>query len=116
MKRILIYGLAVSFGALLAMNDARSQVRCWLAYVAPESYTTQCANGYWITHMADGTVVEGNGISDPNARATGSTLGINPATGGPSLKGDATVLPPAQLPMDAPHQAPMWGNQPLQTR
>lgn len=94
-----------------------AQIVCWLAFVTPNSHTTQCANGFWITTMEDGTIVSGNGVSDPNARAPGSTIGINPATGGPSLQGDAVVsAPPGQIPMEAPHQAPMWGQQPLQTR
>lgn len=87
-------------------------VECWNAFVTPESFTIQCNTGYWMTYMADGTVVSGNGITDPNARAGGSTIVINPVTGGPT----GQVTAPSQMPMEAPHQAPMWGQYPLQTR
>ena len=46
---------------------------CWYAYIAPESYTVQCNNGFWTTYMADGTQVTGNGVIDPNARAATRT-------------------------------------------
>lgn len=93
------------------------QPYCWLAYVTPDSHTVQCNNGFWQTQMADGSIVQGNGIIDPNARAPGSSIGINPATGGPSLKGDSVVTAPqGQIELEAPHQGPLWGQQPLQTR
>ena len=79
--------------------------------MTPESYTVQCSNGYWQTHHADGTVVEGNGVIDPNAGARGSTIGIYNAS-----RPNGQVTGPGNLPEDAPHQAPMWGNYPLQNR
>lgn len=99
-----------------AVGNAQQRPSCWYAYVTPDSYTIQCANGYWQTVMQDGTVVHGNGILDPNATARGSTIVLDKATGGPSLKGDSMIATPGNPPLEAPHQGTLWGQQPLQTR
>jgi len=114
-------GLVVGIGGVTLWTAAKAQQpakkpTCWLAYVTPDSHTTQCSNGYWVTQMQDGTQVHGNGIIDPNAGARGSTVGIDAKTGGPSLKGDAMIQGPGNQPLEAPHQGQLWGQQPLQNR
>lgn len=108
--------VAISFAAdaqtPTPIQRKASKPYCWNAYVTPDSYTVQCSNGYFTTYLNDGTQVSGNGVIDPNASARGSTIGINPGTGGPT----GAVTAPGNMPMEAPHQAPMWGNYPLQTR
>lgn len=77
--------------------------------------TYQCANGYWHTTTPEGEVFTGNGMSDPSATAQGSSIVINPATGGPAVGAGPTVTPPTQqLPMLAPYQAQQYGFQPRQ--
>jgi hypothetical protein len=93
---------------------AQNAVPCW--YVPNGSNATmQCANGYWQTITPEGEVHSGNGMADPNASAAGSTIVINPATGGPATGAGPTVTPPTQqLPMLAPYQAEQYGFQPRQ--
>jgi hypothetical protein len=77
--------------------------------------TTQCANGYWQTITPEGEVFTGNGPTDPSATARGSSIVINPATGGPFVGAGPTVTPPTQvLPMLEPYQAQQYGFQPRQ--
>jgi hypothetical protein len=86
------------------------QVPCW--YVPQGIYTVfQCANGYFVTYMPDGTVVDGNGMPDPNATAQGSTIVINQGTGGPT----GQVTGPTQvIPTPAPGQFYYYGFPPPQ--
>jgi hypothetical protein len=99
--------LGVAIGNVKAQN-----VPCW--YVPNGSnITTQCANGFWQTITPDGEVFTGNGRSDPSASAAGSSIVINPATGGPFVGAGTTVTPPTQvLPMLEPYQANTYGFQP----
>ena len=77
--------------------------------------TISCANGFWQTITPEGEVITGNGVPDPNASAAGSTIVINPSTGGPAVGAGPTVTPPTQtLPMLAPYQAEQYGFQPRQ--
>jgi len=77
--------------------------------------TISCANGYWQTTTPEGEVITGNGVPDPNASAAGSSIVINPATGGPAVGAGPTVTPPTQnLPLLAPYQAEQFGFQPRQ--
>jgi hypothetical protein len=77
--------------------------------------TIACANGYWQTTTPDGEVITGNGTFDPTDSARGSSIVINPATGGPAIGAGPTVTPPTQqLPMLAPYQAEQYGFQPRQ--
>lgn len=63
--------------------------------------TLQCDNGYWITTMPDGTVIDGNGIPDPNANQLGSRITIDPGTSRPT----GNVIPPEPItPTPAPGQ------------
>lgn len=113
--------LALIAGALLvpmaaAVSDAQQRPSCWYAWVAPEAYTVQCQNGFWITYREGVPVAQGNGVLDPNASAKGGGFLIDKTTGGPSLKGDAMISQPSNGPLDAPHQGQLWGQQPLQMR
>jgi hypothetical protein len=83
-------------------------VKCW--YVPNgTAITLQCNNGFWQTTLEDGRVFTGNGTFDPNGSAQGSTIVINPATGGPYVGAGPTVTPPTQLPMLAPYQGQTYG-------
>jgi hypothetical protein len=85
-------------------------VYCWPVYNGADVQSFQCNTGYWYTVMPDGTVQTGNGMADPGATARGSTIVIDPATGGPSLKGPTVTAPPTGLiPTPAPYQGPMYG-------
>lgn len=108
---------AIVFVATLLITDqcrAQKAVPCWAVPNGVNS-TVQCANGYWITTTPEGETFTGNGMTDPSASAAGSTIVINPATGGPYVGAGATVTPPTQvLPMLEPHQAGAYGFQPRQ--
>ena len=107
--------LALALVTLLITSAyAQQRVPCW--YVPNGSNTTlQCANGYWQTITPEGEVHSGNGMVDPSAGAAGSSIVINPATGGPAVGAGPTVTPPtSQLPMLAPYQAETYGFQPRQ--
>ena len=112
MIRAIIIGLilgAVLHGAAKAQN-----VPCWAVPNGVNS-TVQCQNGFWITTTPEGETFTGNGMTDPSASASGSTIVINPATGGPYVGAGTTVTPPTQvLPMLEPHQAQSYGFQPRQ--
>jgi hypothetical protein len=66
--------------------------------------TIACANGYWITTMPDGTVVTGMGVQDPNAVAAGSTILIDPRTGGPVANGPNVRAPDGTIATPGPGQ------------
>jgi hypothetical protein len=70
--------------------------------------TLQCANGYWHTTLPDGTIIEGNGMEDPNAGLRGSGI---PIDGNGSLNiGRSAVTPPTQVaPVPAPNQHNLYG-------
>jgi hypothetical protein len=97
---------------VLLITTVYAQAPC--RYVPNGSNVTiACANGYWQTITPDGEVFTGNGSTDPSARAQGSGLVINPATGGPAIGAGPTVTPPTQqLPMLEPYQAQQFGFQP----
>jgi hypothetical protein len=112
-------GVMLGAGIVVAANSARAQqpqnaVQCWAVPNGVNS-TVRCANGYWITTTPEGETFTGNGMSDPSASASGSTIVINPATGGPYVGAGTTVVPPTQvLPMLEPYQAQQYGFQPRQ--
>jgi hypothetical protein len=109
MKRTIIILLGLLAQPALAQNS----VPCWGVPNGLNS-TIQCANGYWQTVTPEGEVFTGNGRTDPSASAQGSTIVINPATGGPNTTG-MNVTPPTQvLPMLEPYQAQQYGFQPRQ--
>jgi hypothetical protein len=99
---------------LITATHAQNAVPC--RYVPNGvNITIACANGYWHTTTPEGEVITGNGVADPSADAQGSTIVINPATGGPAVGAGPTVTPPTQqLPMLAPYQAEQFGLQPRQ--
>lgn len=66
--------------------------------------TIACDNGYWITTMPDGTVIDGMGITDPNATALGSTIRIDPRTGGPVSNGQNVTAPDGTIATPGPGQ------------
>jgi hypothetical protein len=115
MIRAIIIGMIV--GVVLAASDSRAQgVQCWHVPNGVNN-TVQCANGYWITTTPEGETFTGNGVQDPSASAAGSSIVIDPSTGGPNLKpgNGPTVTPPTQvLPMLAPYQAQQYGFTPRQ--
>jgi hypothetical protein len=99
---------------LITTTMAQQRPPCWYVPNGVNT-TTQCANGYWQTITPEGEVYSGNGMPDPSASAQGSTIVINPATGGPSVGAGPTVTPPTQqLPMLAPYEAQTYGFQPRQ--
>lgn len=99
---------------LLITATMAQQVPCWTVPNGVNA-TMQCANGYWQTITPEGEVHSGNGMPDPSAGAAGSSIVINPATGGPAVGAGPTVTPPTQqLPMLAPYQAEQYGFQPRQ--
>ena len=115
--------VSLAVGALLAWADARAQNRpvqprnqvpCH--YVPNgDAVTIACVNGFWQTILPDGTIIEGNGMPDPNATANGSNIVIDGATGGPNIKGGQTVQPPTQvIPTPAPGQSYWYGLPPPQ--
>jgi hypothetical protein len=107
--------LALALVALLVTSTmAQNAVPC--RYVPNGvNITIACANGFWQTTTPEGEVITGNGVGDPNDGAAGSTIVINPATGGPAVGAGPTVTPPPQqLPMLAPYQAEQFGFQPRQ--
>lgn len=99
---------------LVTATMAQNAVPC--RYVPNGSnITIACANGFWQTTTPDGEVYTGNGTGDPNDAAAGSSIVINPATGGPAVGAGPTVTPPTQqLPLLAPYQAEQFGFQPRQ--
>lgn len=109
--------LVLSLGLLpLNVEAQRNGVPCWYVPNGVNS-TIQCANGYWQTITPEGEVYSGNGISDPNASARGSSITIDPSTGGPVTNSNRgpSVTPPTQvLPMLEPHQANQFGFMPRQ--
>jgi hypothetical protein len=99
---------------LITAAYAQNAVPCWSVPNGVNN-TIQCANGYWQTITPEGEVHSGNGVGDPSAGAQGSTIVINPSTGGPAIGAGPTVTPPTQqLPMLAPYQAEQYGFQPRQ--
>ena len=111
--RALLWSTLISLLCILLITVCFAQgVPC--RYVPNGSnITIACANGYWQTTTPDGEVVTGNGTPDPSASAAGSSIVINPGTGGPAVGAGPTVTPPTQqLPMLAPHQAESFGFQP----
>jgi len=99
----------VTLVLLSTSGHAQITVPCW--YVPNgTNVTMQCSNGYWHTITAEGMVYTGNGTVDPSAAARGSSIIINPATGGPFVGAGPTVEAPDQvLPMLAPHQSQLYG-------
>ena len=115
LRQGLCFALALALVVLLVTATmAQNAVPCW--YVPNGiNATMQCANGYWQTITPEGEVHTGNGVGDPSAGAQGSSIVINPATGGPAIGAGPTVTPPTQqLPMLAPYQAEQYGLQPRQ--
>ena len=110
--------MSLRVGLWVALGLALVVLVITLAYAQPvpcryvgngSNVTIVCANGFWQTITPDGEVFTGNGMPDPSATAQGSSIVINPGTGGPS----GGVTPPTQqLPMLAPHQAEQFGFQP----
>lgn len=101
---------------LLAVPASAQTVPCWPVPNGVNS-TVQCANGFWITTTPEGETFTGNGMSDPSASARGSSIGIDPSTGGPVTNANRgpSVTPPTQvLPMLEPHQANSYGFMPRQ--
>lgn len=95
------------------INAPQNSVPCWEVYNGANR-TIQCANGYWQTVTKDGMVYDGNGTFDPNEGANGSSIVINPATGGPNTGTGPSVQAPnastnGNLPVLAPYQGPMYG-------
>jgi hypothetical protein len=112
MKSLLVGVTCVAFVTFPAL--AQNAVPCWPVPNGVNN-TIQCANGYWHTTTPEGEVFTGMGMSDPNASAAGSSIVINPATGGPFVGAGPTVTPPTQvLPQLAPHQANTYGFMPRQ--
>jgi hypothetical protein len=110
----LLIALALSIVVLVITATMAQQVPCWSVPNGVNN-TIQCANGYWQTITPEGEVHSGNGVGDPSAGAQGSTIVINPSTGGPAVGAGPTVTPPTQqLPMLAPYQAEQYGFQPRQ--
>ncbi len=75
----------------------------------------KCSNGYWRTITPDGEEYSGNGVTDPNASMQGSTINIDPATGGVNInpKNGPSVSPGSQMPAyNEPGQAQMYGQYP----
>jgi hypothetical protein len=108
--RALLWAVLLSLLVILLIVQAWGQERVPCRYVPNGSNVTlSCANGFWQTITPDGEVFTGNGMTDPSAGAQGSSIVINPGTGGPS----GGVTPPTQqLPLLAPHQAESFGFQP----
>ena len=106
--------LAMGLLWLVVVQQVWGQVPCH--YIGNGSnITIACANGYWQTITPEGEVHSGNGMPDPSAGAAGSSIVINPATGGPAVGAGPTVTPPTQqLPLLAPYQAEQYGFQPRQ--
>jgi len=96
----------LTLGILLAMHDAHSQGRVTCRAVPNGANNTiACSNGYWRTITPDGETFDGMGIQDPSENMRGSTLGINPATGGPvtnSNQGPAVQAPSQQPTINGP--------------
>ena len=115
-RKILPIAIGLAAGIALAASDSRSQNRppCW-EVPNGSNRTIACANGYWITTTPDGLTYTGNGTFDPNDSAQGSTMNIDPTTGGPVTNANRgpTVSPPqSTLPYLAPHQAEQYGQYP----
>lgn len=110
MKSLLV-GVTVIFVTVPALAQVRggNAVPCW--YVPNgANQTINCANGYWQTHTPDGEVFTGNGSTDPHASVMGSSIVINPATGGIDITKGQTVTPPTQTyPVLEPGQANAYG-------
>lgn len=97
--------LAIAF---VIVTCAKAQTTCW-AVPNGVNNTIQCANGFWRTITPEGDEFTGNGNTDPNATAAGSTIVMNAPKLGPQ------VTPPTQvLPMLEPYQAQQYGFQPRQ--
>ena len=107
-----VAALAILLFLIVFTAAAHAQVQC--RYVPNGSnITISCSNGFWRTVTPEGEEFTGNGVPDPSASAAGSTIVINPATGGPAVGAGPTVTPPTQqLPMLAPYQAEQYGFQP----
>ena len=88
------------------------QAYCWYAFVGAESYTLACANGYWATYTADGEVITGHGIQDPNAVAPGSVINIDPTTGGVTIRGPNVAAPAGPIPTPSPYSDSTYGMPP----
>lgn len=87
--------------ALLVLPiGAQAQVRC---VPVPNAYafTVVCNTGYWWSINPDGSVIDGNGVPDHNNAMQGSTIKINPLTGGPTGRVEA---PTQEMP--TPYGAP----------
>lgn len=108
-------GLALGLALVVLVTTAsHAQVPCWYVPNGVNA-TMQCANGYWQTITPEGETYTGNGVADPSAAAQGSSIVINPGTGGPAVGAGPTVTPPTQqLPLLAPYQAEQYGLQPRQ--
>lgn len=106
----ILVAAVVAFLVALCSRDTQAQ-RVPCRYVPNgAAITIACANGYWVTTMPDGSVVEGMGMTDPNADVSGSGIVINPATGGPAVGAGPTVTPPTQVvPTPAPGQSYWYG-------
>ena len=111
--RALLWSVLLCSLIILIITVTMAQsVPCWSVPNGVNN-TIQCANGYWQTITPEGEVHSGNGMTDPSAGAAGSTIVINPATGGPS----GGVTPPTQqLPPLAPHEAGRSGFNRASTR
>ena len=120
MNRLWLYGglaLACLLTLALMLIPPRAHGQTVPCRYVPNgsNITIACANGFWQTTTPDGEVFTGNGVADPNAGAAGSSIVINPATGGPAVGAGPTVTPPTQqLPMLAPYQAEQFGYPPRQ--
>lgn len=112
-KRSMLVLVALLAGVTTAWSQ-NNRVPCWPVPNGVNN-TIQCANGYWHTITPEGEEFSGNGTTDPSANARGSSIVINPATGGPFVGAGPTVVPPTQvLPMLEPYQAGQYGFQPRQ--
>lgn len=99
--------LIVTTVSVFAQNRGRNQVPCWYTPNGA-AITIQCANGFWSTTMPDGTVVEGNGMTDPNATLRGSSIPLD-SNGGINIS-RGQVTPPTQVaPVPAPGQSNLYG-------
>ena len=110
----LVFALTLALIVLVVITTMAQTVPC--RYVPNGSnITIACANGFWQTTTPEGEVITGNGVGDPSESAQGSSIVINPATGGPAVGAGPTVTPPTQnLPVLAPFQAERYGLPPRQ--
>jgi hypothetical protein len=104
--------LGALMGLLLAAEPlpAQNRVPCWTVPNGA-AFTTQCANGWFMSLMPDGTVVEGV-LTDPTATNPGSTIPMDDK--GNVINRGAVQAPPPNQNNAAPGSWYYYGGQPPQ--